>query len=85
MNPVDRRWILKDNLLLPKTTSQLPASDCLLNMIFFVIAQKVVDYYAVISYWDCIARQPVVIAMVNFVRMQSQLKTTNRNHVRHRN
>lgn len=34
MNPEDWGWALKDNILWPKKTSQLPAPDCLLNVIF---------------------------------------------------
>lgn len=34
LNPLDWGWVMRDNLLWPKTTTQPPAPDSLLHMIF---------------------------------------------------
>jgi len=34
LNPLDWGWVMRDNMLWPKTTNQPPAPDCLLHMIF---------------------------------------------------
>jgi len=34
LNPIDCGWILREGVLTPKRMLQLPAPDCLLNMIF---------------------------------------------------